>query len=103
MKIRKDDNVLVITGKDRGKKGKVRIAYPADKRLVIEGVNLIKKHAKAIRNVRQAGIIEREAPVNSSNVMLMCNKCNHPTRVGFRVLQDGSKARVCRVCHEVID
>jgi large subunit ribosomal protein L24 len=95
--------VLVVLGKDRGKKGKVRIAYPADQRVIIEGVNLIKKHAKAIRDVRQAGIIEREAPVNSSNVMLLCNKCNHPTRVGFRVLEDGSRVRVCRVCHEVID
>ncbi len=103
MKIRKDDNVLVIAGTDRGKKGKVRFAYPDDKRVIIEGVNLIKKHVKAIRDVRQAGIIEREAPINSSNVMLLCNKCNKPTRVGIQVLQDGSRTRVCRVCHEVID
>ena len=103
MKIRKEDNVLVIAGKDRGKKGKVRFAHPDDKRVVIEGVNLIKKHTKAIRNVRQAGIIEREAPIDISNVMLVCEKCNHPTRVGFRILQDGTKTRVCRVCHEVID
>ncbi len=103
MKIRKDDNVLVIAGKDRGKKGKVRFAYPDDRRVIIEGVNLIKKNVKAIRDVRQAGIIEREAPINSSNVMLLCNKCNKPTRVGIQVLQDGSRTRVCRVCHEVID
>ncbi len=103
MKIRKDDNVLVIAGKDRGKKGKVRFAYPDDKRVIIEGVNLIKKNVKAIRDVRQAGIIEREAPINSSNVMLLCSKCNKPTRVGIQVLQDGSRTRVCRVCHEVID
>jgi large subunit ribosomal protein L24 len=103
MKIRKDDTVLIIAGKDRGKKGKVRFAYPDDKRLLVEGVNLIKKHMKAIRDARQAGIIEREAPVNASNVMLLCNKCNHPTRVGLRILQDGSKVRICRVCHEVID
>ena len=103
MKIRKEDNVLVIAGKDRGKKGKVRFAHPDDKRVVIEGVNLIKKHTKAIRNVRQGGIIEREAPIDISNVMLVCEKCNHPTRVGFRILQDGTKTRVCRVCHEVID
>lgn len=103
MKIRKDDNVLVIAGKDRGKKGKVRLVHPDHKDLVVEGLNMIKKHAKAIRDVRQAGIIEREAPIDVSNVMLLCNKCNHPTRVGFRILQDGSKARVCRVCHEVID
>ncbi len=103
MKIKKEDSVLVIAGKDRGKKGKVRFAYPDDKRVIIEGVNLIKKHVKAIRDVRQAGIIEREAPIDSSNVMLLCNKCNKPTRVGYQVLQDGSRTRVCRVCHEVID
>jgi large subunit ribosomal protein L24 len=103
MKIKKNDTVLVISGKDRGKKGKVRFAYPDKDRLIIEGVNLIKKHMKAIKDVRQAGIIEREAPIKSSNVMLLCNKCNHPTRVGARILQDGSKARICQVCHEVID
>jgi large subunit ribosomal protein L24 len=103
MKIRKEDNVLVITGKDKGKKGKVRFAYPDDKRLIVEGINMIKKHMKAIREARQAGIIEREAPIKSSNVMLLCNKCNHPTRIGLRILEDGSKARVCQVCHEVID
>ena len=103
MKIKKEDSVLVIAGKDRGKKGKVRFAYPEDKRVIIEGVNLIKKNVKAIRDVRQAGLIEREAPINSSNVMLLCNKCNKPTRVGYQVLHDGSRARVCRVCHEVID
>ena len=103
MKIRKEDTVLVISGKDKGKKGKVRFAYPDDKRLIVEGVNMIKKHMKAIRDVRQAGIIEREAPITSSNVMLLCNKCNHPTRIGMRILEDGSKARVCQACHEVID
>lgn len=103
MKIKKNDTVLVISGKDRGKKGKVRFAYPDKDRLIIEGVNLIKKHMKAIKDVRQAGIIEREAPIKSSNVMLLCNKCNHPTRVGARILQDGSKVRICQVCHEVID
>jgi large subunit ribosomal protein L24 len=103
MKIKKNDTVLVISGKDRGKKGKVKFAYPDDKKLLIEGVNMIKKNVKAIRDVRQAGIIEREARVNSANVMLLCNKCNHPTRIGLRVLEDGSKARICQVCHEVID
>jgi large subunit ribosomal protein L24 len=103
MKIRKNDTVLMISGKDRGKKSKVRFAHPNDRQLVIEGVNIVKKHTKAVRDVRQAGIIEREAPVNISNVMLLCNKCNHPTRVGFRLLADGNRVRVCRVCHEVID
>ncbi len=103
MKIRKNDNVLVIAGKDRGKTGKVRVAYPDGEKLLVEGVNMIKKHKKAVQGVRQAGIIEREATIKASNVMLLCNKCNKPARVGVIILQDGNKARVCRVCHEVID
>ncbi|MBI4266815.1 MAG: 50S ribosomal protein L24 [Chloroflexi bacterium] len=103
MKIRKNDTVLVIAGKDRGKKGKVRFAYPGDGRLLVEGVNFIKKHSKAKAQVRQAGIIELEAPINVSNVMLLCAKCNKPARIGFRTLDDGRRVRVCRSCHEVID
>ena len=103
MKIRKNDTVLVVAGKDRGKKGKVRFAYPKDKRLLVEGINFIKKHARATGGARQAGIIEREAPIHISNVMLLCNKCNHPTRIGFRSLEDGRKVRLCRSCGEVID
>ena len=103
MKIRKNDTVLVITGRDRGKKGKVRFAYPDDERVLVEGVNMVKRHTRARGQVRQAGIIEREAPVRVSNVMLLCNKCNRPTRVGSRFLQDGRKVRTCRACQEVID
>lgn len=103
MKIRKNDMVLVIAGKDRGKKGKVRFAYPKDERLLVEGINFIKRHSRARGTVRQAGIIEREAPINVSNVMLLCSKCNHPARVGFRFLADGKKVRICRSCGEVID
>jgi large subunit ribosomal protein L24 len=103
MKIRKNDNVLVITGKDKGKKGKVRFAYPDDKRIMVEGVHMIKKHTKAKGQVRQAGIIEREAPVSVASVMLVCGKCNKPARVGYRTLQDGRKARFCRACGEVIE
>ena len=103
MNIRKNDTVLVIAGKDRGKKGKVRKALPRDDKVVVEGVNMIKRHSKAGRTARQAGIIELEAPLNASNVMLVCNKCNKPARVGFRFLSDGRKARICRSCLEVID
>ncbi len=103
MKIRKNDTVLIITGKDRNKKGKVRFAYPKKERLLVEGVNFIKRHTRARGQVRQAGIVEREAPIHVSNVMLLCSRCNHPTRIGFRFLEDGRKVRVCRSCHEVID
>jgi large subunit ribosomal protein L24 len=103
MKIRKNDTVLVIAGKDKGKKGKVRFAYPKSQRVLVEGINFMKRHARATGQVRQAGIIEREEPLNVSDVMLMCGKCNRPTRVGFRSLADGKKVRICRSCNEVID
>ena len=103
MKIRKNDTVLVITGKDRGKKGKVRFAYPKDERVLVEGVNFIKRHTRARGQARQTGIIEREAPIRVSNVMLLCSRCGHPSRVGFRFLEDGRKVRICRSYHEVID
>ena len=103
MKIRKDDTVLVVSGKDKGKKGKVRFVYTKKDRVAVEGINLIKKHTRAQGTVKQAGIIELEAPVHVSNVMLLCNRCNHPTRIGFQILADGRKVRICRSCHEVID
>ena len=103
MNIRKNDTVLVIAGKDKGKKGKVRFAYPKDELILVEGINFIKRHTRARKQVRQAGIIEREAPIHVSKVMLLCSRCNHPTRVGFRSLEDGRKVRICRSCGEVID
>ncbi len=103
MKIRKNDNVLVIAGKDKGKKGKVRFTNPKHERVLIEGINFIKKHTRAVRGARQAGIIAREAPMHVSDVMLLCSKCDRPTRIGFRFLEGGKKVRICRVCHEVID
>jgi large subunit ribosomal protein L24 len=103
MKIKKGDTVLVITGKDKGKKGKVRFAYPDKQQVIIEGVNFVKKHSKARGAVRQAGIIDLEAPLDISNVMLLCNKCNKPGRIGYKRLEDGRKARFCRVCGEVIE
>lgn len=103
MKIHKNDQVLVISGKDKGKKGRVRYAFPDEEQLIVEGINMIKRHTKARAMARQAGIIEREAPLYVSKVMLICSKCNHPTRVGFRFLEEGRKVRVCSSCHEVID
>jgi large subunit ribosomal protein L24 len=103
MDIRKNDTVLIIAGKDRGKKGRVRFAYPKKERLLVEGINFVKKHSRARGAVRQAGIIEREAPIHISNVMLVCSKCNKPARVGSRFLADGRKVRFCRVCGEVVD
>jgi large subunit ribosomal protein L24 len=103
MKIKKNDTVLVISGKDKGKKGKVRYAFPEKNRVMVEGVNFIKKHAKAKGQARQAGIVEREAPINAANVMLMCSKCEHPVRIGYKKLEDGRRVRACRACGEVIE
>jgi large subunit ribosomal protein L24 len=103
MKIRKDDTVLVIAGKDKDKKGKVRFAYPEKQQIIVEGINFVKKHSKAKGAARQAGIIDLEAPLNISKVMLVCNKCNKPVRIGFKKLEDGRKVRICRVCREVIE
>jgi len=103
MKLRKNDTVVVIAGKDRGKKGKVRRALPNEDRVIVEGLNMIKRHSRARRAARQAGIIELEAPIHVSNVMLVCGRCGNPTRVGFRFLADGKKVRICNSCREVID
>ena len=103
MKIRKNDTVLVVAGKDKGKKGKVRFTYPEKQQILVEGVNFVKKHSKARGAVRQAGIIDLEVPVHVSNVMLLCDKCNKPSRVGFEKLEDGRRVRICRSCREVID
>jgi large subunit ribosomal protein L24 len=103
MNIRKNDTVLVVAGKDKGKRGKVRFAYPKKNNVIVEGINFIKKHSRARGQVRQAGIIDLEAPIAVSNVRLLCAKCNNPTRVGFTYLEDGRKVRICRRCKEVID
>jgi large subunit ribosomal protein L24 len=103
VKIRKGDTVIVIAGKDSGKKGKVRRAFPDEDRVIVEGLNMIKRHARARRATRQAGIIELEAPIHVSNVMLVCDKCGNPTRISFQFLEDGKKVRICTSCREVID
>jgi large subunit ribosomal protein L24 len=103
MNIKKNDTVLVIAGKDKGKKGKVRFAFPREDKVQIDGVNYIKKHARPRGDAKQAGIIEREAPLHASNVMLLCPKCNKPARIGINVLDNGSRVRCCKVCKEVLD
>ena len=103
MKIRKNDNVLIVAGKDKGKKGKVRKTLPDKERIIVEGLNLIKRHSKTKGKTRQAGIIELEGAIPVSNVMVICNKCNKPIRVGYRILEDGKKARYYHNCSEIID
>ena len=102
--IRKNDNVVVMTGKDRGKRGRVLRVVPEKNRVVVEGVNMIKRHTKANpqRQVK-GGVIEREAPVHASNVQMVCPECGKPTRLGKKLLEDGRKVRICRKCNEVVD
>lgn len=101
-RIRRDDTVVVITGKDRGKRGKVHDVRPSEDRVLVAGINMIKRHTKARQGVRQTGIVEREAPLHISNIMLVCPKCNRPTRVGSRERGDGERSRYCKHCNEDI-
>jgi large subunit ribosomal protein L24 len=103
MDLRRADNVLVIKGRDRGKQGQVQRVLPKHGKVVVDGVNVVKRHTKAGRGVRQAGIIQKELPVNASNVMLVCIHCSRPARIASRTLVDGTKARVCVNCKEVIE
>ncbi len=103
MKVHKDDTVLVISGKNKGKRGKVHRVIPDENRVLVEGVNIVKRHMKPRGATMQAGIIEKEAPINASNVMVVCGKCNKPTRVGYRFLDNGNKVRFCKECDEIFD
>jgi large subunit ribosomal protein L24 len=102
--IRRNDNVVVITGKDRGKRGRVLKVDAAKNRLVVEGVNFIKRHTKPNpqRQVK-GGVVEREASLHASNVQMVCPDCGKPTRLGRKVLGDGRKVRICRKCEGVVD
>ena len=102
--VRKNDNVLVTTGKDRGTKGRVLKVLPAKNRVVVEGVNLIKRHTKPNpgRQIK-GGVVEREAPLHASNVQVVCPECGKATRIGRKILGDGRKVRICRKCEGVVD
>lgn len=105
-RIKKGDTVEVIAGSDKGMRGEVLRVIPKKDRVVIERVNIVKKHQRPMRAGRgqiQPGIIEFEAPIHLSNVMLICSQCEKPTRVGYRVNEDGVKVRVCRACGRDID
>ncbi len=101
--IKKDDTVVVLAGKDKGKRGKVLSSSPAKKRVVVEGVNMATVHVSAQKSGgKDSGIIRREASIHVSNVMRVCPKCNAPTRLGHKILEDGSKVAVCKKCGETI-
>jgi large subunit ribosomal protein L24 len=95
-KIKKEDMVLVVSGDDRGKKGRVLKVFPAKEKIIVEGVNMVKRHTRPTQKMPQGGIMVVEAPIHISNVKLIAPKSNIPTRVGFRVLKDGTKVRYCK-------
>lgn len=101
-KIRRDDIVQVMKGKDKGKKGKVMRIILEKNRAIVERINLVKKHMRQKRQDQPGGIVSIEAAVNISNLSLFCKHCNRPARAGFKILGDGTKARFCKKCKEVI-
>ncbi len=101
--IRKEDTVNVISGKYKGRKGRVLAVNKVKGNVLIEKINMIKKHMKPNKTYAQGGIIEKEAPIHISNVMLVCPKCGKPTRIGATVLEGGKRHRTCKECREVID
>lgn len=101
--VKKGDMVQVITGKDAGKKGKILSAFPDKGRVIVEGVNIVKRHTKPSQLNPQGGIIDKEAPIASSNVMIYCPKCKEPVRINKKILTDGQKIRICNQCGEEFD
>jgi large subunit ribosomal protein L24 len=103
VEIRKNDSVMVISGRERGKTGKVLRVLPDKDRVIVERVNLVKRHSKPKGPQQPGGIVEKEAAIHASNIMIMCDKCNAPVRVGRKLLADGKKIRICRRCSEALD
>ena len=103
MQIRKNDSVMVIGGKERGKTGKVlRVLLDRDA-VIIERLNIVKRHTKPRGPQQPGGIVEKEAAIHASNIMILCDKCNAPVRIGRKILADGKKIRICRRCNEALD
>ena len=102
--VRKNDNVVVVAGKDRGKRGRVLRVVPDKNRVIVEGVNFIKKHTRPNPQANvKGGIVEREAALHASNVQIVCPECGAPTRIGRELLADGRKVRICRKCDGAVD
>jgi large subunit ribosomal protein L24 len=101
MKVRKGDTVVVISGNDRGKMGKVLKVDPVSSRIIVEGIHFIKRHTRPSQRSQKGGIVEKEAPIHTSDVLVYCSKCSRGVRVGRKVLQDGRRVRYCRRCGEM--
>ena len=103
LNVRRGDMVKVLSGKDRGKTGRVLRVLTGKRRVLVEAVNFIQRHTRPSQRNQQGGVVEKEAPIDISNVMVLCNKCSQPTRVGRRQLEDGTRVRTCKRCGEVLD
>jgi large subunit ribosomal protein L24 len=98
MKLKKGDRIRVISGKDVGKEGEITRVYPEENKVIVDGVNIAKRHTRAQGQTMQGGIIDKDMPVHASNVALVCGGCDQVTRIGYRFEGDGTKVRVCRKC-----
>lgn len=101
--VKKDDMVMIIAGKDKGKSGKVLRVLPEKGRVLVESLNVVKRHTRPSQMNKEGGIIEKEAPISISNVLLLCPGCDKPVRTGVKVLDDGSKVRFCKKCNEIVN
>ncbi len=101
--IKKGDQVVVVSGEDKGKKGKVLTVIPEQRKVIVEGVNMVTKHKKPRKQGDNGGIIHQESPIYACKVMHICNKCGKPTRIGHKILADGEKARMCKNCMEIFE
>jgi len=103
IRIKKDDKVKVLVGKDKGKIGKVLKVVKKTNRVVVENINVVKKHQKPITTLPQGGIVDKAMPIAVSNLMIMCNSCVKPTRIGIKQLEDGKRVRICKKCNQQVD
>lgn len=103
MHVKRGDIVRVISGKDKGKEGKVLTAIPEERKVIVEGIAIVKKHQKARAQGEESGIIKKEAAIDASNVLRVCSKCGKAARTGVKILEDGSKVRYCKKCNETFN
>lgn len=103
MHVHREDTVLVLTGKDRGKKGRVIRLFPKVEKALVEKINMVKRHTRPNQQMPQGGIVEKESPVHVSNLQIVCSKCGKATRIAHKVLASGQKTRICKKCGEILD
>ncbi|MDA0797948.1 MAG: 50S ribosomal protein L24 [Chloroflexi bacterium] len=102
-RLKRDDEVLVIRGRDKGRRGKIQRVFPDKDQILVEGINMVKRHYKAGVQGRQAGIVDKEMPLDASKVMPICPSCDKPTRVSVKILDDGTKSRGCKRCEGMLN